>query len=327
MNDCAVVRRPSELAHSKFFIERVLYIMLSIIIPTKNEEKLLPLLLDSIKKNPLSREYEIIVADAGSCDRTREIAQEYGARIIEGGMPAVGRNKGARAARGDILLFLDADVAIHGNMNHAIDEFEKRGLDVASCPMQLMTESRIVNFIVQIAYNVPITILEGVIAHGADFMMMRKPVHEKIGGFDEDILIAEDHDYMRRGMGEGKFGILRSITVLTFPRRYEQDGWLRVCAKFLLCGIHMAFIGPVKREIVVYHFDPYSEEKRIYKTPWSYRKPISIPVFIVVISTGLTIWYAVVGFLFVWLNIKKFIGKAGVALRSILLRKTEKAQA
>ena len=82
--------------------------MLSIIIPTLNEEKYLPLLLKEIKKQN-SADYEIIVADAGSEDKTIEIAKNYGCKIIPGGLPARGRNEGAKIAQGDIFLFMDAD--------------------------------------------------------------------------------------------------------------------------------------------------------------------------------------------------------------------------
>ena len=82
---------------------------LSIIIPCKNEEEQLPKLLASIKRQTFT-DYEIIVADAHSKDRTREIAESFGARVVEGGMPGPGRNKGALQAQGTHLLFLDADV-------------------------------------------------------------------------------------------------------------------------------------------------------------------------------------------------------------------------
>ena len=94
--------------------------ILSIIIPTYNEEKYLPILLESIKKQSFE-DYEIIVADANSTDNTRNIAQEYGCIIVDGGLPAIGRNNGANVAKGDILLFLDSDLKfqhqIHNNYN------------------------------------------------------------------------------------------------------------------------------------------------------------------------------------------------------------------
>ena len=77
----------------------------SIIIPTYNEEEYLPVLLESIKKQDFD-DYEVIVADANSTDRTREIAEEYGCIVVDGGLPGVGRNNGARVAKGEYLLFL-----------------------------------------------------------------------------------------------------------------------------------------------------------------------------------------------------------------------------
>ena len=67
----------------------------SIIIPTYNEEEYLPVLLDSIKEQDFD-DYEIIVADANSTDKTVEIAKDYGCIVVEGGLPAVGRNNGAK---------------------------------------------------------------------------------------------------------------------------------------------------------------------------------------------------------------------------------------
>ena len=85
--------------------------LISIIIPTKNEEKYLPQLLESIKKQTV-QPYEIIVADAGSTDRTVEIAKKYGAKVVKGGLAAEGRNNGASIAKGDILVFIDADAIL-----------------------------------------------------------------------------------------------------------------------------------------------------------------------------------------------------------------------
>lgn len=302
--------------------------MLSIIIPTKNEEKFLPLLLDSIKKQSLQCEYEIIVADAGSTDRTCAIARDYGCTIIEGGMPAVGRNRGARVARGDLVLFLDADVVIHGDLKKAFDEFENRDLDVASCFLQTSNETKIAKILYEIAYNFPILILENTLPHGADFMLARRDVHERIGGFDEEVRMSEDHDYMRRGAKEGKFGLLRSVKTITSSRRYDQDGWVKVCLKFLACEFHMVFIGSVKSDIFLYRFDPYCEEKRVFKTPWAgltgWRAPFLIFWFLAV-AVLLWAWYCLVAFLFVWLNFKKRVGKfRDIAGRILFVKQEQK---
>ena len=88
--------------------------MLSIIIPTKNEEYYLPKLLESIKRQDY-KNYEIIVADAGSKDKTRDVARKSGCKVVKGGLPSIGRNNGAKYAKGELLLFLDADTVLPEN--------------------------------------------------------------------------------------------------------------------------------------------------------------------------------------------------------------------
>lgn len=83
--------------------------LVSVIIPTLDEEKLLPLLMTSIK-NQTYEPIEIVVADS-STDSTPDIARHAGATVVT--VPelnvSLARNEGARAAQGDILLFCDAD--------------------------------------------------------------------------------------------------------------------------------------------------------------------------------------------------------------------------
>ena len=85
--------------------------MLSIIIPTYNEEKYLPKLLESIR-NQNFKDYEIIVADGNSEDNTRKIANKYKCKIINGGSQANGINNGAKQAKYNNLLILDADASL-----------------------------------------------------------------------------------------------------------------------------------------------------------------------------------------------------------------------
>ena len=88
---------------------------ISIIIPAKNEEKYLPLCLESICNLDYPKEaVEVIVVDNGSTDRTREIAQSFGATVLLDYTKYVSglRNLGARDAKGEILAFVDADCTV-----------------------------------------------------------------------------------------------------------------------------------------------------------------------------------------------------------------------
>ena len=158
---------------------------LTIVIPTKNEEVLLPKLLESIRKQTL-QPAEIIVADAQSTDRTRHIAKEFGARVVEGGMPGVARNAGAKDAKTELILFLDADVELHdlNFLEVSVREMEERHLDLATCDVFPLSDEFRDHFMFK-AYNVYVRTWGSLFAHAPGFcLFVRRAMHEKIGGFD-----------------------------------------------------------------------------------------------------------------------------------------------
>jgi len=242
--------------------------MLSIIIPSLNEEKYLPLLLKSIKDQSFGAiqdfDYEIILADAGSKDRTIEIAQKYGCKIIIGGLPAKGRNEGAKIARGDLLFFCDADVILPENFfEKSLSEFEKRNLELASFCIIPLPRRRISLFFLNIFYNQPIILLESALPHAATGIFFKKELFDKLGGFDEDIKLAEDHSLARKAQEvfKAKFGIIKSTKIFVSDRRFKAEGWAAVGIKYLLCELHLIFLGPVKSDIFKYKFDHYKNSK------------------------------------------------------------------
>ncbi len=234
---------------------------LSIIIPTLNEEENLPNLLESIKKQDFS-DYEIIVADAESKDRTREIAEEYGARVVEGGLPAEGRNRGAASAQGKILLFLDADALLPPNfLKDSLEEFEKRNLGVAAAPLKPLSEKMMDKFLYK-SVDFYFKLTEKIWPHSTGTCIFsRKWVHEKLGGFDEDVKLAEDHDYARRAQKITKCGYL-SVAIDNYVRRLEKDGRLKTGVKYTLCELHRIFLGEVRSDIFNYKFDHYNKKDK-----------------------------------------------------------------
>jgi len=234
--------------------------MLSIIIPTKNEEKYLPILLSQIKKQNF-KDYEIIVADAGSTDKTVEIAKSFGCKVVKGGLPAKGRNEGAKVAKGDIFLFMDADNIYlpDGFLENLISEFKKRDLGVASFP--IYPKGNFVDKICYFLYNKFVEIFQKWTAFATNSVLIKREVFEKIGGFDEEIKIGEDHDLAKRASKISKFGFIKTEPVLTSPRRFERDGRLRTYLKYIFAGIYMFFFGPIKKEFFSYRFDDLKKDK------------------------------------------------------------------
>lgn len=235
--------------------------MLSIIIPTLNEEKYLPLVLKEIKRQNIS-DYEIIVADAGSTDKTAEIAKKYGCKVVPGGLPAKGRNEGAKAAKGDIILFLDADMfSFPPNFfNEVLNEFVRKGLDIATCP--ICADGKKIDKLAFTVYNFWTRITKDVLPHAIQVIWVRKEIHDKVGGFDEDVKFAEDCDYARRIGKIGKFGYIKTSPVLTSSRRLERDGRLNIYSKAFFAEFHMTIIGPIKSDVFKYRFNHYSKVKK-----------------------------------------------------------------
>lgn len=233
--------------------------MLSIIIPTLNEEKYLPLLLEQIKKQNF-KDYEIIIADANSKDKTKEIAAKYNCRIVPGGLPGYGRNKGAKKAKGDVFLFMDADnIFLPENfLKELLEEFKKRKLGVASFPIHIQGNK--FDKLNYKAYNWFVKTTQNFIAHTFNSVLVKKEIFERISGFDEKIKIAEDFDFAKRASKIAKFGFIETKPVITSNRRLVKDGRIKTYSKYILTGFHMVFLGPVKTNILNYKFD-YSLKK------------------------------------------------------------------
>jgi len=241
--------------------------MLSIIIPTLNEEEHLERLLKSIIKQELDN-YEIIIADAGSKDKTLQIAKRYNCRIIKGGLPAEGRNQGAKIAKGQLFLFLDADVFFSEKiLPKVLREFKKRKLKIATfflipSKSESKKKEKMSKFFFTFFYNVPILLLEKILPHASMGILIERKLFKRLKGYNEDIKLAEDHDLARRAGKLGKYGILKSGKLNVSDRRFEKEGWLKTYSKYLLCEGHMIFIGPVKKDIFKYKFDHYLKNNK-----------------------------------------------------------------
>lgn len=199
--------------------------ILSIIIPTYNEEEYLPVLLDSIKMQNFD-DYEIIVADANSTDRTREIAEEYGCIVIDGGLPAVGRNKGAKAAKGEYLLFLDSDLMLTEDyLRDTIYEFQMERLGIAITQMEPLSKKSEDKLLHKLA-NLFMVSVEKIQPHGAGCygIIVKKELHDKCGGFDESLTFGEDSDYIKRLGKTERFKVLRTPKIGVSTRRLEEEG-------------------------------------------------------------------------------------------------------
>jgi len=235
--------------------------MLSIIIPTLNEEKNIKNLLALIKKGGFD-DYEVVIADAGSKDKTIEIARENNCIITKGGLPARGRNNGAKTAKGDILFFLDADLKLAPKnfLKLSVDYFIKNDLTVASFPILPQRNNVYMNpLTLNLFYNYPQIVLKKIFPMGAMGIMVKKDAFEKVKGFDESITLAEDHYFIQQAEKLGKFGIIRDVIIYMPLRRFEKDGYFTTAFKYLICAFNMGFLGKPERKIK-YDFGHYDKK-------------------------------------------------------------------
>jgi rSAM/selenodomain-associated transferase 2 len=204
---------------------------ISIIIPTLNEERTIMATL--VHTAALGFD-ELIVVDGGSLDQTSVLVESYGRRtqspaqspvrlVTAPGGRARQMNEGAKASRGEILLFLHADTQLPGDAKTIIDT--------------TLADQRMVGGRFDIRFDRPSmwgTIISRMmnwrsrlsgIATGDQALFVRRPIFEQMGGF-ADMPLMEDIDFSRRLKRKGATAAL-TATVTTSFRRWERHGPLR----------------------------------------------------------------------------------------------------
>ncbi len=232
----------------------------SIIVPTLNEEEDLPVLLESIKAQSFTN-YEIIVADAGSKDRTREIAEAAGARVVPGGMPGPGRNRGAEAARGELLFFFDADVDLPRDfLEEAVSEMDERMLDLATCEFKPKSAFKLDEIMFRFA-NLSVKMNQDINPRAAGFcIFISARLFRRVRGFDESLKLAEDHDLVQRASKFRPLRVLKNTTLSVSIRRLEKEGRFNLVQKYMQVELHLLLKGNVRDEIVEYEFGNFANE-------------------------------------------------------------------
>jgi glycosyltransferase involved in cell wall biosynthesis len=217
---------------------------LTIVIPAKNEAKMLPLLLESLCRQDYEgmAETRVLVADAGSTDGTREIALGFCDRlkveVVPGGLPSVGRNAGARLAATKYVLFLDADVELPEPtlLRRAMWRMRRRRLHLATTNIACR-EGSFFDDVLYAGSNLMQRVgsVTKPFATGM-FMLFDREVFWALGGFNEQALFAEDY-LLSKGVARIRFRIVRG-RVLTTNRRFQKLGHWRMVRMFFKTMLH-----------------------------------------------------------------------------------------
>ena len=218
--------------------------MVSIVIPTFNEEVYLPRLLESIARQDF-RDHEVIVADNHSKDRTRSLARSRGARVVEGGVPGIGRNRGAQAARGEYLLFVDADTVLpDGFLSAIMERFEKDFVDICVPWIRPIDGTNPIYRTIFQFSNTFFKLMEVIQPQGLGVCILTtRRLHARIGGFSEQVRVSEDFDYINRASLVGRFRVYSHVYVYHSVRRYQAEGVGNLVQKQFKSGFIYLFTG------------------------------------------------------------------------------------
>ena len=217
---------------------------LTIVIPAKNEAKLIPTLLSSLARQdyPQMPNTRVLVADANSTDGTPEIVLSFRDRmrveVVPGGMPSVGRNNGARLADTKYVLFLDADIELASDslIRRALEDARAKDLECLTTNI-LCREGSLTDRLFYRANDFfqYLSCLHRPFSTGM-FMMFATRKFRELGGFDERVHFAEDYRLSSQ-VARRKFKIVRG-GVYTTNRRFQKMGHLRVGWLFLWTALN-----------------------------------------------------------------------------------------
>lgn len=226
--------------------------VISIIIPTYNEEQLVESTISHFSK--LDIPHEIIISDTRSTDNTVAIAKRLADKVAV--LPAEksrgvsrGRNNGAALAEGTYMVFMDCGTVIKhptAFFRRAIAAFESQpGLVGISCRVEVYKEvetmsDAAVSFLMNLWFLFLNNVCRVGIASGK-FIMVRTDMFRKTTGFNENLITAEDIDFFGRLAKLGRTRILWNLAVYHAGRRFHQKGawrtlflWIKNAASFWL---------------------------------------------------------------------------------------------
>jgi glycosyltransferase involved in cell wall biosynthesis len=247
----------------------------SIIIPCLNEEHYIGKLLASLASQSF-RNFEVIIVDGNSTDKTHEIINSFIASSTTLGIRvqmiiadtrgvSYQRNLGVKNAAYENLLFLDSDVQLKENfLELSLHEFEKKELDLGTARFAPISR-KVVDQVGHAVANVYIQFLQYIQPVAVGWCIFStKRIHDKINGFDEKMNFSEDYDYIKRACNAGgKFAVLLHGRVLVSVRRLEKEGRFNYLKKALTSEGYRFMHGKVDKELFKYEFGKFKHNTEV----------------------------------------------------------------
>lgn len=232
----------------------------SVIIPTLNEEAYLPKLLNNLCKQSY-KQFEVLIIDGQSQDKTLEKAQKFTNELSLSlySHKAKGvssqRNFGSKKAKGQYLVFFDADVSFPQNYFKTLfEQIKKEGGYLFTTKLDVNNDSQTQLMLIELT-NFVINILNTMgkpFAPGFNIVVERK-VFADLRGFDPKLKLAEDHDLVQRARKNGiLLKVLKKPILYPSFRRPEKIGYLNFLTQYVIAGLYTLTTGPIKKELFSY---------------------------------------------------------------------------
>jgi len=217
---------------------------ISIVVPTMDEARYLPKLLESIRRQTVG-DWEVLVADSGSTDGTQEVAEAAGARVLPGDRkgPGEGRNRGARAANGDVFVFADADCVLPpGLLAGVLRTLEDNRVIGGATGFRPDDGTALDRLLFRFGNLYQRVMTEIGLPHNAGYcFFFRRTAFERLGGMNEEMLLNETHDLALRSRALGRF-VMLPMTVTTSMRRFHTYGYVRTVVKEYVASTIMYYL-------------------------------------------------------------------------------------
>jgi glycosyltransferase involved in cell wall biosynthesis len=231
----------------------------SVIIPALNEEINLPQLLLSLTKQS-EKDFEVVVSDGKSEDKTREKALEFqkslDLKFVESPKRKLTaqRNFGAKNAEGEYLIFLDADYLTDENFLEALSQVIKTSNADVVIPTTVPLSKSI---FWKTYYAIANKCLPSALFFRKPFAVgsaicVKKEIFEKVGAYDDEIYIYEDQYLVQQLFKLGAKIAFSKAKLYFSVRREERDGKLKFLYENTVSTLHLIFKGPIKTEIFKY---------------------------------------------------------------------------
>ena len=211
----------------------------TIVIPCKNEKDIIQKTLDLLNYQSDIWGIKVVVCDSSDdgitkfdiIERLEINSDKFDLYLMDGGLPAVARNNGFKLVKTPYVLFIDSDVFLLDSkiVKRAFLRIHRQKLDLVTTKFR--SDNGKYNYVYRLfdllqtisKWSTPFCL--------GGFMMIRSETFKTLGGFDEEIKVAEDYHFSKQ-VTPSKFGRIDNI-VFTPPRRFENKGLLYMIKLFL----------------------------------------------------------------------------------------------